>query len=335
MTTDIPIFNDKQGKEHAHSWPEVHAAARRVVEYFEWLKGQFINRDKMIDALMYALLLREHILVFGESGTAKSAVVSAAVRGITGAQLWQKQFTRFTKPTDVFGGIDARTLRDTGAMHYITTGGLLEADVAVFDEFLDASPDMLRTLLNITHERRFQNGSQQIPFLPLRTAIATTNHNPSILLADDTRMQAVVDRFMFWLHIDQLINEDDLVAMVHLYQTSAQQTHHPEISLGDIDLISSVVRHLDLFNEDTDVMRAYARIAKQMREQYGWFSDRHIAKVSKVLELQAILRGRPFVDVEDIMAARVPLTRRFDDTDNPFEDITSTELMEWRSTRDA
>ena len=96
------------------------------------LSAALIEREQEIDLCLTALVAREHVLLVGPPGTAKSMLSDAIVRWLDGSR-FQILLTKFTTPEEVFGPVSLAGLKSD---HYrrITTGKLPEAQVAFVDE---------------------------------------------------------------------------------------------------------------------------------------------------------------------------------------------------------
>src|SRR5918998_103351 len=85
-------------------------------------RGHLVDRELVAEVVTLCAVAREHLLVVGPPGTAKSA----AVRGIAqhlGGRYFEYLVGRFTEPNEIFGPVDLRSLRD-GVVSYETAGML-------------------------------------------------------------------------------------------------------------------------------------------------------------------------------------------------------------------
>jgi MoxR-like ATPase len=93
-----------------------------------------VEREVLVDL---AALAREHLLVVGPPGTAKSEAVRRAASA-TGAAMFEYLLGRFTEPSEIFGPADLRKLRE-GLVETETRGMLPEAEIAFLDEVFQGS----------------------------------------------------------------------------------------------------------------------------------------------------------------------------------------------------
>ena len=60
------------------------------------LNAQLLERETAIEAALLALLTREHLLLLGPPGTAKSLLVRSVCEHVTGATYFERLLTKFT-----------------------------------------------------------------------------------------------------------------------------------------------------------------------------------------------------------------------------------------------
>src|SRR5207244_13106988 len=117
----------------------------------------------------------EHVLVIGPPGTAKSEA-ARRVAATLGARYFEYLLSRFTEPSEIFGPVDLRRLRE-GVVETETAGMLPEAEVAFLDEVFLGSTAILKPLLAILNGRVFRRGST-IKRCPLRLCVGARNLTP-------------------------------------------------------------------------------------------------------------------------------------------------------------
>ena len=180
----------------------IAAAKSRFATFFREIAGAFAERDDVLAQLALALLAREHVLLAGPPGTAKSAIAGAVLGRIhdeeTGRpSLYSRQLTESTVQTDVIGPLDFKTLMETGRTEHFTDEGLLGAVHAFLDEVFDGRDMLLRSTLNLLHERELKQGTQ-ITRGRFEVAVMTTNrYVAEVLESARETLLAFVDRIAF------------------------------------------------------------------------------------------------------------------------------------------
>jgi len=151
------------------------------------LARPFIERNEQAKLITIALMTREHLVMIGEPGTAKSALVRRAAE-LLNAKFFMYLLTKYTEPSELFGPIDVLALKN-GVFKRITEGRLLEAEIVFLDEIFNASSGILNTLLSIINERVVYDQTQI--HVPLWSLFAASNNIP-----EDKELQALYDRLL-------------------------------------------------------------------------------------------------------------------------------------------
>src|SRR5439155_2876566 len=114
-----------------------------------------------------------------------------------GGNYFEYLLGRFTEPSEVFGPVDLRKLKE-GVVETQTEGMLPEADIAFLDEVFLGSTAILNTLLAILNERVFRRG-HTVMRCPLRICVGASNALPT-----DDSLAAFADRFLARVFIDPI-----------------------------------------------------------------------------------------------------------------------------------
>lgn len=181
---------------------QVQRAGERFAGFFRELEGVFLERSDVLAQISLALLAREHVLLTGPPGTAKSQLVTSVLGRIldesNGApSVYARLLTESTVQTDLVGPIDFKTLMETGRTEHFTDEGMLGAVHAFLDEVLDGRDMLLRATLNVLQERELKQGAKTKTGR-IECALMTTNRYLAEVL-DQSRetLLAFVDRVAF------------------------------------------------------------------------------------------------------------------------------------------
>src|SRR3954452_2035189 len=136
------------------------------------LSAALIERDDEIDLILTALVAREHPLLVGPPGTAKSLLLDSLMGWMHGKR-FTVLLTKFSTPEELFGPISVAGLKED-RYRRITAGKLPEADGCFLDEIWKASSAILNTLLRLLNERVFDRGDGELTPVPLRLCLAAS-----------------------------------------------------------------------------------------------------------------------------------------------------------------
>jgi MoxR-like ATPase len=177
-------------------------AARRFAGFFQELREVFVERDDVLRQIAIALLGREHVLLTGPPGTAKSNLASSVLSRIVDDRslepsVFARQFTESTVQTDLVGPINFKMLTETGRTQHFTDEGILGAVHAFLDEVLDGRDMLLRSTLNLLQERELKEGAT-ITRGRIECALMTTNrYLAEVIEQSRETLLAFVDRIAF------------------------------------------------------------------------------------------------------------------------------------------
>lgn len=238
-----------------------------------------VGREQLAELIVLAAVAQEHLLVIGPPGTAKSAIVRR-VAGALGGRYFEYLLGRFTEPSELFGPVDLRKLRE-GVVETDVTGMLPEAEVAFLDEVFLGSTAVLNTLLGILNERRFRRG-QTLHHCPLRVCVGAANALP-----DDESLAAFADRFLLHLFIEPVPDNQLEALLAGGWQSERLPAAHGA-DLAQLDALCAAVPTVDM-----DAARgALAEAIRALRAAGLALSDRRIVKTQRLVAAATVLAGR-------------------------------------------
>ncbi|WP_394540676.1 AAA family ATPase [Lysobacter enzymogenes] len=263
-----------------------HAAAR-VRDAVHAATTGLIEREQLAELIVLAAVAQEHLLILGPPGTAKSAVVRRVAAAL-GGRYFEYLLGRFTEPSELFGPVDLRRLRE-GVVETDVSGMLPEAEVAFLDEVFLGSTAILNTLLGVLNERRFRRGHTQIA-CPLRVCVGASNALP-----DDESLAAFADRFLLHLFVEPVPDHQLEALLAGGWQAERLALSH-QAELSDIDELSRRVPAVAM-------ERARGALADAIRKLRGAglsLSDRRIVKAQRLIAAAAVLAGRDHATEADL-----------------------------------
>lgn len=147
------------------------SALRRLREQ---LDSRVVGQGDVKQAILLALLAKEHVYIEGPPGVAKT-LLSEVAASATGSTVYAYQFHRDSRLDELVGDrVVVREPAGSGAeviRQATRKGGLLTAEICVLDDISRSPGEALNVLLRLLNERRWTDGS----LIPLVSAIATAN----------------------------------------------------------------------------------------------------------------------------------------------------------------
>lgn len=246
-----------------------------------------IGREQLAELVVLVAVAQEHLLVIGPPGTAKSAVVRRVSQTL-GGRYFEYLLGRFTEPSELFGAVDLKKLKE-GKVETDITGMLPEADIVFLDEVFLGSTAILNTLLGILNERRFKRGHTDI-ISPLKVCIGVANSLP-----DDPNLAAFSDRFLIHLFIDPAPNHQ-LEAMLEGGWASSLTPLSVQLDIMRLDELHLAVKNVDL----TQVRPLIANAVRSLRNAGITLSDRRIVRVQRLIAVATVLNNREIATAQDL-----------------------------------
>jgi len=246
-----------------------------------------IERETLVELVALAAVAGEHVLIIGAPGTAKSEAVRRIARA-TGGNYFEYLLGRFTEPSEIFGPVDLRKLKE-GVVETETLGMLPEAEIAFLDEIFLGSTAILNTLLGILNERIFRRGHTRMK-VPLRVCVGASNALPT-----DESLAAFADRFLVRLFVEP-IADPLLENLLEGGWDLAKKDFSHAAQIEDIDNLAQMVSSVDL----SGVRPQIAQAVRILRGIGVNISDRRAVKMQRLIASAAILDGRTIAEASDL-----------------------------------
>jgi MoxR-like ATPase len=255
------------------------SAATRLRDVVHSATRGLVDREQLAELMVLASVADEHLLVVGPPGTAKSAVVRRVANAL-GGRYFEYLLGRFTEPSELFGPVDLRKLRD-GRVEADVTGMLPEADIAFLDEVFLGSTAILNSLLGVLNERRFRRGHTDI-LCPLRVCVGAANALP-----EDESLAAFADRFLLRLFVEP-VPDNRLEELLAGGWSQESLGAGSTAEMADLDLLRAQVVHVRM----DEARVALADALRKLRAAGVLLSDRRIVKTQRLVAAATVLAGR-------------------------------------------
>jgi MoxR-like ATPase len=267
--------------------PTLADTARVVRDALSAACRGLVEREVLVDLVALAAVAGEHLLVIGPPGTAKSEAVRRAARA-TGATVFEYLLGRFTEPSEIFGPVDLRKLRD-GVVETETSGMLPEAEFAFLDEVFQGSTAILNTLLGVLNERTFRRGHTRVA-CPLRVCVGASNALP-----EDESLAAFADRFLLRTFLEPVAGPR-LEELLEGGWALARREAGSGASLAHLDQLAAAAQSADL----GPVRPHLAHAVRLLRAAGVPLSDRRAVRLQALVAAAAALAGRADPGLADL-----------------------------------
>ncbi|MEU7751183.1 AAA family ATPase [Micromonospora sp. NPDC049171] len=247
-----------------------------------------VDREVVAEVVALCAVAGEHVLVIGAPGTAKSEAVRRTADQL-GGRYFEYLLGRFTEPSEIFGPVDLRRLRE-GFVEFETAGMLPEAEVVFLDEVFLGSTAVLNTLLGILNERVFRRGSTLVT-CPLRVCVGAANTLP-----DDPALAAFADRFLARVFVTPVPDArlDELLEVG--WRAGSRPSERAGSLLPALDRLSRAADACDL----QGVRDLLASAIRQLRQADVPLSDRRVVRSQRLVAAAAAMDGRTTATADDL-----------------------------------
>lgn len=290
--------------------PSLEASADQLRQALAAASRGLVERENLVEVIALAAVAREHVLVIGAPGTAKSEAVRRVARAI-GGSYFEYLLGRFTEPSEVFGPIDLQKLK-TGVVETQTSGMLPEAEVAFLDEVFLGSTAILNTLLGILNERVFRRGHTLVQ-CPLRVCVGASNSLP-----EEESLAAFADRFLVRVFVEP-IADPLLEELLEAGWGLGAQPAAKAATTQTIDVLAKAAREAD----PSPIRSTLAHAFRLLRKNGVQLTDRRMVRAQRLVAAAATMAGRPNPTEADLwpVVLAVPTAEEQDHAREVLRDI--------------
>lgn len=262
--------------------------------------GRFIESGDRLDLILLCLIARQHGLLLGPAGEAKSALIDAVAARIGGADVMKLLLTRTTTLDEEFGPYDVSQLAQ-GRYHRITTGYAPAAHIIYLDECFKANSTLLNGNLGLMNEREYRNDGA-LHVAPLLSLFGASNEMPQ---GDD--LAALFDRFLLrkWITPPTRAGRRQFVAAEMARRAQAATGADVSgrsgtvMSLAELVSLQQAAQAVVIPDEVRD---AYWRLEEALEAaNYPLPSTRRLGWLWGVVAASAVLHGRTTAVVADLL----------------------------------
>ena len=290
-----------------------------------------VGQEKMIDALLIALLCEGHILIEGVPGLAKTTTVNALASSL-GLNFKRAQFTPDLLPSDILGA----EIYDPQNNKFKIKKGPIFTNLLLADEINRAPAKVQSALLEVMQEKQVTLGDSTFKLQPPFFVMAT--QNPVEQEGVYQLPEAQLDRFMLKIVVSYNTKDEELEIARRI---SSGKFEEIKAVLKDDDL-NKLKQEIKNIHIDAEVEKYIIELVNATRNpeeykldvlkdfiQFG-ASPRVSIDMFKAVKAMAYLRGKDFVtpvDVayiaKEVMRHRIVLTYEAE-----AEGVTTDEIIQ-------
>ena len=259
------------------------------------ISGQFFERAEAARALVTAMLARQHSLLLGPPGAAKSDLARELTGRIDGAVYWEDLLNAFTDPKQIFGPIDVSALM-RGEYTQRLDGHATQAPIAFIDEIFKCGEGALSAMLGYLNERLYHPEAGGAPVrCPLLSAVTASNELPS----GGAATAAFFDRLMVRIEVDYIQDPGHFAALLRTGAMPAlPQPGLTTVSLADLQ--AAIEHEVPAVTVPDGIFDAMTKLRTALRRRGLICSDRRWRQSVRLLQAAAYLAGRDAVSDADL-----------------------------------
>lgn len=276
----------------------------KITNIKNYLKTKYKERDEVIDALFVSVVARQHMLLIGPPGTAKSALVMDFAKSFTDMSYFQWLLTRYSTPEELFGPVSLAEL-EKGVYKRNVAGKMPEAQLSFLDEIFKSNSAILNALLTIINERLFYNNGAPLK-TPLISVIGGSNEYPE----EGEGLEALFDRFLIRFELEYIGEDANFFSML-----KSDTLYVPEPAPLNLNELSQLQMFADMVNVPDEVLNTLVQIRSELRLEGIRPSDRRFRQSLSIIKAKASLDGRSSAQVQDLTILKHGLWETVDQKD--------------------
>jgi len=264
-----------------------------------------VGQHKMVDLLLIGLLCDGHILIEGVPGVAKTLTAKLLAK-IINADFSRIQFTPDLMPSDVLG----TSVFNPKEAEFEFKRGPVFSNIILIDEINRAPAKTQSALFEVMEERQVTIDGlthfMEFPFLVLAT------QNPIEQEGTYRLPEAQLDRFLFKIMVGYPSMEEEINILLN------QQSVSQNTLLDSVQKIISTVQlaeYRKIINEviiEPKLVEFIAKMVNATRNNPSLFlgaSPRASLAILRASKANAAIKGRDFVNPQDIIEMAIPVMR--------------------------
>ena len=268
--------------------PEVEKMAENKSPNISLVKTTLDNyvfgHNDMKRAVLLGLLSSEPTFILGRVGIAKTYTIDTLAKMLN-VNYYYILLNKYTEPDHVLGILDINEYKKGRLVYH---GGVVDANIVMFDEPYKSSSDVLNTLLDIILNKRVFG----IKLNLLTTYFASNEFD------NDDELIAFNDRLTIRVVETDYVHKPDLKKIIK----SDSKTPELMLTYDDIVNLQNEVRKIAM-NINDALLDKFLDTIIELRGLNYLISDRRVKKTVYVAAANALLEGKGNIEPDDLVTA--------------------------------
>lgn len=282
---------------------DMNSIRTRVAQIRDDLKAAFVEREDVIENMLRAIFSRQHVVLLGEAGIAKTAATEAFVARITNAKYFKRLMRRDSCPDEILGSMSLKALENdeykrvldpAGGWLGTRVGNIVRAHVALIDEAFKSNSTVLNGMLDVFNERTFQNGGVE-ERCNLISAFLLSNEKP-----EKEELAAFWDRCVVRMVVKDIQEDGNFLAFLNA--KTGNSSHVDSGATLDIAELHAAINDVKQVIIKPELNQQIVDLRRKLHGIGIRPSPRRFSFILDFLKAVAWLDGRNEVESDDLMA---------------------------------
>ncbi|RZD16134.1 MAG: MoxR family ATPase [Candidatus Acididesulfobacter guangdongensis] len=261
---------------------DINSARERIISIIGNLDAYFFERYELIEAILISIIAKQHMILIGEPGLAKTAILKGLIKHIKGMKLFDYQMTPHTEINDLLSD------------NPLNKGnGIDKCEIVLIDEFFKGKTSTLNSLLSIMNERILYN--PEPANIPLISLFATSNEKPDRTVSSN--LLPLYDRFLLRKEVLPIAGEDNFKNLLKLGEEYSP--NNINLTLEELKKIIIASRKINI---EEHIYNLIFSIREELKNRQVIVSDRRWRDTVKIIKAKALLEDRLYASENDIRA---------------------------------
>ena len=278
----------------------------KLNEGIKQLNASCFERSREINGLVVGMLTGVNVLLLGPPGVGKSYLVNLFSKMFAQGDTFSWLMSKTSTPEELFGPISMKGLKEDRYEH--CTEGKLPSKMVVFlDEIWKANSAVLNSLLTISNERVFYNGTKAVK-TPVELIVGASNEYPK-----DDSLNALYDRFGLRFWVEPLKQKQNIIRLIREKRNRTLPEPTITFSQEEISQLKDLMKNISFTDNDENILYEI----KVILESNGLHtSDRTLAQMCPdMVCANALIHGRDQVKGLDWQVLANSLWQKHDQMD--------------------